>query len=369
MNRIMTHTQKRRSTRTPGKKLTIQTIQNVSNPTSIHGIYPYRGKISSIDVINVISQMASGKKLLDPFCGTGTIVYEAYKKGLDVVGVDPNPLARIITNGKMNLRFVNSKSIYVEVEKLIKKTQTTNKKNKCPANIRWAFHKKTMHQIMQMASLYDEMSDYIKAVFCGTICLAARGCNHYKWTSTAVGKNITPKRYIDFYEKFRTKSKKHYLPLKDDHSAEIHQKDSRMLSSFIKPKSIDYVFTSPPYFDALDYTAYYARFVFPILGIDRDSVRKQLVQSIKTYEEDMKLCLSEIEQVTKDDAMIIFVVGDKKIKNNIINGGDFFSKMFSHRPTKIIERSYKGSASKVFDILNKTNRKEQIVIWDKSEWR
>ena len=369
MNITTTQTQKQRSATAPGKKLTIQTIQNVSNPTSIHGIYPYRGKISAIDVINVISQMESGKKLLDPFCGTGTIVYEAYKKGLDVVGVDPNPLAGIITNGKMNLRFVSSESISAEVERLIKKTQTIKKIKKCPENITWAFHEKTMRQIMQVASLYDEMSDYIKAVFCGTVCLAARGCNHYKWTSTAVGKNITPKRCIDFYEKFRAKAKKHCLPLKNDHDAEIHQKDSRTLSRFIKSKSIDYVFTSPPYFDALDYTAYYARFVFPILGIDRDSVRKQLMQSIKTYEEDMRLCLSEIERVTKDDAMIIFVVGDKKIKNNIINGGDFFSKMFTHRPTKIIERSYKGSASKVFDVLNKTNRKEQIVIWDKSEWK
>ena len=66
--------------------------------------------------------------------------------------------------------------------------------------------------------------------------------------------------------------------------------------------------------------------------------------------------------------MIIFVVGDKKIRNQEINGGDFFSAILHHKPNQIIERQYSDSASKVFDKINKTNRKEQIVVWDKATW-
>ena len=77
---------------------------NISNPTSVHGIYPYRGKISPKDVISVLSKLSSNKLLLDPFCGTGTILYEAIRVGNNVIGVDPNPLANIITRGKMDLK-------------------------------------------------------------------------------------------------------------------------------------------------------------------------------------------------------------------------------------------------------------------------
>ena len=66
--------------------------------------------------------------------------------------------------------------------------------------------------------------------------------------------------------------------------------------------------------------------------------------------------------------MIIFVVGDKKIRNQEISGGDFFSAILRHKPNQIIERQYSDSASKVFDKINKTNRKEQIVVWDKATW-
>ena len=83
----------------------------------------------------------------------------------------------------------------------------------------------------------------------------------------------------------------------------------------------------------------------------------------------MKKVLDELVKVTKKNALIIFVVGDKKIKDKIINGGDFFSNLLHHKPNKVIERSYTSSSSQIFDKLNKTQRKEQIVIWDKSTWK
>lgn len=345
-----------------------ENLRNVSNPYSVHGIYPYRGKISAIDAINVISKFTPGKLLLDPFCGSGTIVYEAYRKGLDVIGVDYNPLAIILTKGKMSLSIKGKKTVIQEVNTIIEKAKHVSKPKRIPSVAKKGFHPKTAEQIMRLTEFYEEMSDYLKAVFCGSICVAARGCNHYFWTSTTVGKDIHPKRNIDFYEKFNMKVKKHFFPLENGNRTKIYQKDARKLSRYIPKKSVDYIFTSPPYFDGLDYTAYYAKFVFPILEMDRLEVKKDLIQTTKTYEKDMTKVLSEVEKVTKNDALIVFVVGDKKIGNKIINGGEYFSKLLHHEPTKIIERNYSSSASQVFDKLNKTKRKEQIVIWDKSTW-
>ena len=90
-------------------------------------------------------------------------------------------------------------------------------------------------------------------MFLGAIALTARGCNQYKWTSSTVGKDVKPKQYIDFYKKFLQKVKKHIYKNEKIGNGLIYQHDSRNLSEIIKKNSIDFVFTSPPYFDALDY--------------------------------------------------------------------------------------------------------------------
>ena len=82
------------------RRIKLSQLPNVSNPKSIHGLYPYRGKMSAFDAADVISQFPKDSILLDPFCGTGTILYEAQIRGINAIGVDNNPLACIIARGK-----------------------------------------------------------------------------------------------------------------------------------------------------------------------------------------------------------------------------------------------------------------------------
>ncbi len=350
--------------------LKIKPIDSVNNPNSIHGIYPYRGKISAIDAKMVIKQLQKGL-LLDPFCGSGTIIYEACISGHDAIGVDSNPLAFWIAKGKLSSLYSDKDLIIKNVEKLISDTKKSKTKQikKITPLLEKAFHPKTLIEINSLLHSFKKMDEYVQACFLGAIALTARGCNQYKWTSSTVGKDIQPKKYINFYDKFLQKTKKHIYKNDVAGKSKIHQHDSRNLSEIIPENSIDFVFTSPPYFDALDYTAYYGQIIYELFNVERIKIKKNLIQNSKTYEEDMKKVLDEIIKVTKKDALIIFVVGDKKMKDGIINGGEFFSKLLKHKPNKIIERKYTGSSSQIFDKLNKTERKEQIIIWDKSTWK
>ncbi len=350
------------------KQINIKVHNNVSNPKSIHGIYPYRGKISAIDARDVIAGLDSGKTLLDPFCGSGTILYEAAQKNIKSIGFDTNPIAVWLSKGKLSLAKGSINQYIEEVEDLIKIAKASDAKSMPEESLKH-FHVDTADEIMRLTRLIDTMSDYVKACFFGSIALSARGCNHYKWTSSTVGKDIVPKNYINFYDKFLQKTKKHFYPISNNLDHKVFQKDSRKLSRYIKPGTIDYVFTSPPYFDALDYTAYYAKIIYNILELDRSAIREDIIQTTKAYKDDMKLVLEEIVKVTHDKSLIIFVVGDKKLKGETINGGVFFSDLLHHQPSEIIERTYSGSSSQIFDSLNKTVRKEQIVVWDRRDWK
>jgi len=354
------------STVTKTSGLRIANLGSVTNPNSIHGIYPYRGKISAIDAAGIIKQLQPAT-LLDPFCGSGTIVYEAARNNFPAIGIDNNPLAIWIAKGKMGSLKLDSEYV-VEALTIVEQARKLKRTREISHLVKKAFHTETAYEAFSLFNYFDEMSDYLRACLLGATALTARACNGYMWTSSSVGKDIQPKDYINFYDKFLHKVNKHAYPSEQRVDYQIHSYDSRKITDLLPPKSVKYVFTSPPYFDSLDYTAYYGQIVYDILGHDRTEVKKGLIQTASAYEEDMKKVLDELVKVTTDDALIIFVVGDKKIKDKIINGGEFFSNLLHHKPNTVIERGYTGSSSQIFDKLNKTERKEQIVIWDKSTW-
>jgi hypothetical protein len=99
------------------------------------------------------------------------------------------------------------------------------------------------------------------------------------------------------------------------------------LSRLIRRGSIDVVYTSPPYFDALDYTGYYTKLVLEILGSDRAEIRQGLIQRYSTYKEDMSKALQAIDEVLHDESLVIFVVGDRMVRKKLVRGADFFSEI------------------------------------------
>ncbi|TGC07015.1 DNA adenine methylase [Methanolobus halotolerans] len=346
------------------KKLSFKKLDNVVNPKSIHGIYPYRGKISAVDAKQLISQFPKTGILLDPFCGSGTIIYEAKRHGMNVIGVDNNPIATQISKAK--LAHVDIDSSLEKINNIVEKIDLSSF-IQMPENASKYFHDNTANQIMHLKEHYDVFSDYEKGCFLGAICLAARGCNNYKWSSTQIGSISDEKKNIDFHSKFKMKLKKHNFPISSNGSLVI-QGDTRKISEYVEKGSVNYVYTSPPYFDALDYTSNYTRIIHNIFENDYLTIKKNLIQNYKSYEKDMKSCFDEIKKVTAPDAIIVFVVGNKKRGKKIINGGDFFEEIIDEKPSYILEREYTGTASKIWDKINNTTRKEQIVVWDKSEW-
>ncbi|MHA2322655.1 MAG: DNA adenine methylase [Candidatus Thorarchaeota archaeon] len=337
-------------------------FDKVSNPKSIHGIYPYRGKMSALDAAHVISQLPSSVVLLDPFCGTGTIVYEAQAHGMRAIGVDNNPLACVIARGKTEP--IEAQSVFDNLSSAISDAQSQDDAPRMPVTPAKNFHPDTADQIMRMVQVSTNFSSYLLSALYGAICVSARACNGWLWTSTSTGRINEPLRRIDFYSTLLRKTKKHIEFVGNGPTAEIHTHDTRQIHDIIEEESVDTVYTSPPYFDALDYTNYYSKIVLEILGMDRALVRKGLIQRYSTYREDMEKALAAIDRVVHDESLIIFVVGDRKVRGKLIRGSDFFTEIAPWGHSYVVEREYTNTASGLWDKINRTQRKEQIIIWD-----
>lgn len=274
---------------------------------SIHGISPYRGKISALDAENIIKQLDEKVVLLDPFCGSGTILNVAQKYNIKTIGIDSNPIAITLSGAKITIMEENDRNNEINHAKsIIKKAQQDliNKEyDSMPEVPGKSFHPDSAAEIMTIKKYFNEMSDFLKAAYFGAIALTARGCNHYKWTTSTVGKNIEPKIYIEFYDRFLHKLKKHiaYTNGRDKFEGRVILGDSRELDKYIKDKSVDVVFCSPPYFDALDYTSYYGKLIYEIHGEDRGEIKQKLIQTAYTYEEDMTVVLRLIDKISTNE--------------------------------------------------------------------
>ncbi|MCF2918019.1 hypothetical protein L1266_17730 [Pseudoalteromonas sp. Cn5-37] len=68
-----------------------------------HGIHEYKGKFNPQIVSSILQQFSLKKnsKVLEPFCGSGTTLYESSIKGFENVGFDVNPLAVFLANTKL----------------------------------------------------------------------------------------------------------------------------------------------------------------------------------------------------------------------------------------------------------------------------
>ncbi len=347
------------------QRISLQELSKVNNPCSIHGIYPYRGKMSGIDAAQVISQLPRNWTLLDPFCGTGTILYEAQVHGMSAIGVDNNPLACTIAQGKTEP--LDVKKTLDHLVLAISDARSLEKSPRMSSSVAQYFHPITRHQIMRMVAVSDGFSAFEHSILYGSICVTARACNGWTWTSTSIGR-VSPKlRPIDFYDVMMRKARKHVLFVKGTPSVRILCHDTRHIHEVLPEQSVNVVYTSPPYFDALDYTGYYSRLVLDILKVDRAELRKGLIQSFSTYRSDMTQALRSIQRVVREDGLVILVVGDRMVRRRLIRGSEFFAEIAPWGKPYVIERSYTETPSGLWDRINMTDRKEEVLVWDLRE--
>jgi DNA modification methylase len=223
-----------------------------------------------------------GETILDPFCGTGTVLLEANLAGRCAIGADANPLARKIAAVKTR----KLDTVYLE-ETLA--TLTHKAKNfstiKYPdvRNGDFWFPLKTQIQLSKICQAVNELPtneyrDFFEVCFSNCVKKVS-----YADPRIAVPVKINPERFnkesdrykkaakrlselesIDVFEKFKTIAIDNIqriksLPSDINMSSEIISENARLLTSTIGNKellsdgSIDMILTSPPYAGAQKY--------------------------------------------------------------------------------------------------------------------
>ena len=87
---------------------------------SVHGLHEYKGKFNpqvAKALLNIFG-IGPGRRVLDPFCGSGTTLVECAHAGVLGHGVDPNPFAVFLVNAKLRALVTPTASLRTDLRRL-----------------------------------------------------------------------------------------------------------------------------------------------------------------------------------------------------------------------------------------------------------
>ena len=170
----------------------------------VHGFCTYPAMMvpkMQREILDVCLQVVSESKrtLIDPFAGSGTILVEGMLRGLDIVGVDVNPLAVLLCKAKTTI--VKPSDLKIKAQQLIDRIN----ENKGITNHqfdgidKWFTERAIMDLSRIRASIMQESNIKFRRFFWATFCEIVRSVSNSRDCTYKL--HIKEKSDIDDYDK------------------------------------------------------------------------------------------------------------------------------------------------------------------------
>ena len=322
-----------------------------------HGIHPYRGKFFARMARALLNSFGlyAGATVLDPFCGSGTMLLEACLLGIDSVGVDINSFSCLISRAKVEAIKLDPK----EIEAAAKHFENIfiNDRPKGQTSILDILPGKTREHFRSI------VEDVVKVVFSAS--MKKGEIRKPKDARKAFRKKIAD--LIAQIEVFRRL--KGILPLPELGKTRVIEGDTRMLSRVLGDGKFDAIVTSPPYVTRIDYVKehlesmlelgiadeQYAKKVQELsIGLEKKNVPPErcpsdlvkyvinapgrLRTTIEHYIVDLLKCAKEMRKVLREKSRIAIAIGkNHRFGNYIVPTAEIVREIFERSGFKLID--------------------------------
>jgi len=284
-----------------------------------------------------------GDTVLDPFCGSGTSLVEAFRLDRKSIGVDINPVATLITRARLtsisNERFqsfITNITTDIAHRLLAKSDNTLAIVPNLEENQRW-YHPETLAELASIYSAILELEGNSPESTISRCCFSAvlnRVCSQdrhfgwicdgvhpteYKYKNASSAFNEKLVQFKDFLTSFQRSLRATEPRIVSYDDVQVHQADARNLRSIIGDNSIDLVLTSPPYLSVTDYnksfrltTLWFGSDSWQILPQSEIGARfkRGRKNGYEDYIEDTRKYVTEIRRVLRSDKYLCLVVGE-----------------------------------------------------------
>lgn len=323
-------------------KADIQSALNIDERVRT-SILPWKGQFSP-QLVEYLLNSNSGDKVLDPFCGSGTVLYECAFKDRSAHGIDINPAAIALAsfssfcnlNHELRTKIINEAEakIFEKVGKISDEKITVD------------FAKQVPNEIFYKSFLLSIFGD---------------------------------KKEIDkfkIYRQFELFSKKLISLPSTDKAITTNVGDGRF--SDLPNKHFDLIITSPPYINVFNYHQNYRPIVEAFGDIPLNSAKAEIGSNRKNrqnrfltvlqYCVDMQLIFEEMWRVLSPSGIAVFVVGhSSKVRGVSFYNADLICKLAEQtrtfKLTKLDKRSFKNRFGEIIceDVLTFSRNDEFLI--------
>lgn len=228
-------------------------------------VHPFPARMApdlALEKIELLSER--GATVLDPMCGSGTVVRLAAESKRAAIGVDLDPLAVIITRTACHGAW--AKNLARRAEKMVDRAwrlggQLPDWIRKDPETAEFVSYWFAPQQASDLSRLArvlmkaPQSADPLRVAFSRMIVTKERAASLARDTSHSRPHRVADDNDYDVFSEFVKSARK--LEALIDTTRAVHRPSIRMADArrlgFIKQSSVDLVVTSPPYLNAIDY--------------------------------------------------------------------------------------------------------------------
>lgn len=269
---------------------------------------------------------APGDTVYDPFMGRGTTLIEAVLKGRRAIGLDINPVSKVLVSPRLSPPTID------DIEQRLEQYDLSNGKA-LPADLLTFFHPQTLIELNALRDIFlrpeaDDVDRWIQMVATNRLTGHSKGFFSVytlppnQAVTVARQRLINEKRgqtpeYRAIKERILRKSKNLLNTLSEEEWKNIRKvgPQSQVLlgsadnAEAIPSRSVDLVVTSPPFLDVVDYASdNWMRCWFN--NIDEKTIKIWKLSKIENWERHMTAALKEMRRVLKPGKHIAFEVGE-----------------------------------------------------------
>ncbi len=323
--------------------------------------------------------------ILDPMCGSGTVIRAAIENGHRAIGLDMDPLAVLMS--RVWTTPIDADDVELDATKLVRKAVSLHRRgvklpwiDEDPETARFAeywFAHNQMRDLRSLASLLIEehgaVADVLRLALSRTIITKDKGASLGRDVSHSRPHRVMLENDYDVMKGFvraaRDVARKIGAPRRG--RARVGHGDARSMRS-IKTGSVGLVVTSPPYLNAIDYMRGH-RLALVWLGHQLGELRSIRANSIgcerslnedrqddlegllsavpanglpprvrrilHRYALDLLLSMREVARVLRSGAQAVLVVGNSTSRNVFIDNASIVLSAAARHGLSLVERA------------------------------
>ncbi|MEM6292721.1 MAG: DNA methyltransferase [Myxococcota bacterium] len=317
-----------------------------------HGFHSYPARMHPSVARGVLEAYATpGDRVLDPFCGSGTVLIEAMVAGMRARGVDLNPIGVRLSGVKCQLRNEASRAAFTTMLEQVVEVSKDRVRKRAPAMAPLSAKERAhydVHVLKELAGLHDIIAAIDggpdKAALQMLLTSIVVKFSKQRADTSREGEGRAPSKprrigkFVpsEFYGRKGQELVRRWAELEaacpeDWHRPKIVEGNAHALPEAMPPRwSGHLILTSPPYGGTYDYVQHHAR-RYPWLGVSVKSFERGEMgarrnfggkgdrQRTKGWDAEVSAMLGSMESVLEDAGQIVLLMGDGEVADRRVD--------------------------------------------------